>query len=285
MAKYKAWAIATKYWKPGENYLEEIVKDVKAKVVEEDFIVISEKALSTALNNIVDESTVKPSFSAKIISELWMQIVWGRFLGRLCQLRETTLQRLREYPTMLGSRHKQLALQYAGFLQTLMFGSEGGIDGSNLPYSYVSLPLKNADEIAEIIRHQIWLKLKKKIRVMIVDTDKTYSFRNFHFTPRPKPMKGIVSAGGIISYLFGRMFKLKRRATPLAVAGCEISVEEALEIAEIANRLRGPGAGRTVWDMSEKFKVALTAVSWEMLAEVKHKPIVIVRRIERKKLQ
>lgn len=285
MAKYKAWAIATKYWKPGENYLEEIVKGVKAKVVEEDFIVVSEKALSTALNNIVDESTVKPSFSAKIISEFWMQIVWGRFLGRLCHLREKTLQRLREYPTMLGSRHKRVALQYAGFLQTLMFGSEGGIDGSNLPYSYVSLPLENAEEIAEVIRHQIWLKLKKKIRVMIVDTDKTYSFRNFHFTPRPKPMKGIVSAGGVISYLFGRMFKLKRRATPLAVAGCEISVEEALEIAEIANRLRGPGAGRTVWDMSEKFKVALTAVSWEMLAGVKHKPIVIVRRIERKKLQ
>jgi F420-0:gamma-glutamyl ligase-like protein len=285
MAKYKSRVIATKYWKPGENYLEEIIKGITAKVAEEDFIVISEKALSTALNNIVDESAVKPSFSAKIISEFWMQIVWGRFLGRLCHLQEKTLKNLREYPTMLGSRHKQVALQYAGFLQTLMFGSEGGIDGSNLPYSYVSLPLKNADEIAEMIRHQIWLKLKKKICVIIVDTDKTYSFRNFHFTPRPKPMKGIISSGGVISYLFGRIFKLKRRATPLAVAGCEISVEEALKIAEIANRLRGSGAGRTVWDMTEKFKVALTAVSWEMLAAVKHKPIVIVRRIKRKELQ
>jgi F420-0:gamma-glutamyl ligase-like protein len=73
------------------------------------------------------------------------------------------------------------------------------------------------------------------------------------------------------------MFRLKRRATPLAVAGCEVSAEAALEIAEIANRARGFGAGRTVWDMAERFKVGLTEVSWEMLATVKHKPIVIVR--------
>lgn len=150
-------------------------------------------------------------------------------------------------------------------------------DGSNLPYSYVSLPLKNADEIADIIRHQIWLRLKKKTYVIIVDMDKTYSFRNFHFTPRPKPMKGIVPTGGVISYLFGRMFKLKKRATPLAVSGCEIPVEEALEIAEFANRLRGFGAGRTVRDMTEKFKVKLTEVTWEMLVMSKHNPIVIVR--------
>ncbi len=158
-----------------------------------------------------------------------------------------------------------------------MFGSEGGIDGSNLPYSYVSLPLKNADEIAQKIRKQIWSTLRKKVFVIIVDTDKTYSFRNFHFTPRPKPIKGIHSLGGFISYVIGRMLRLKRRATPIAVAGCQISAEKALEIAEVANRARGFGAGRTVWDMAEKFKVGLTEVSWEMLETVKHKPIVIVR--------
>jgi F420-0:gamma-glutamyl ligase-like protein len=40
---------------------------------------------------------------------------------------------------------------------------------------------------------------------------------------------------------------------------------------------RGFGAGRTVWDMAETFKVDLADVSWEMLETVKHKPIVIVR--------
>jgi F420-0:gamma-glutamyl ligase-like protein len=277
MSRYKVLAITTKYWETGENYLEEIIKSIKGKIADGDFTVVSEKAISTASNNIVDENGVRPSLSAKLIAKYWMRIVWGYFLGPLCHFQERLLQRLRDYPFETGSRHKQVALQYAGLLQALMFGSEGGIDGSNLAYSYVSLPLKNADELAQKIRKQIWSTLRKKVFVIIADTDKTYSFRNFHFTPRPKPIKGIHSLGGFISYVIGRMFKLKRNATPIAVAGCQISAEKALEIAQVANRARGFGAGRTVWDMAEKFKVGLTEVSWEMLETVKHKPIVIIR--------
>jgi F420-0:gamma-glutamyl ligase-like protein len=276
-SKYKALAVATKYWRTGEDYLERITEGVKGKILNGDFVVLSEKAISTALNNIVDEKNVKPSLSAKIIAKWWMPTIWGYFLGPLCHFQNRLLQRLRAYPFEPGSRHKQVALQYAGLLQALMFGSEGGIDGSNLPYSYVSLPLNNADLIAEKIRKQILLKLRKKVFVIITDTDKTYSFRNFHFTPRPKPIKGIHSLGGFIAYVVGRMFKLKRRATPIAVAGCKMQVEKALEIAKVANRARGFGAGRTVWDMAAMFKVDLANVSWEMLEAVKHKPIVIVR--------
>jgi len=277
MSRYKVLAITTKYWRTGENYLEQIIESIKGKIADGDFIVVSEKAISTASNNIVDENGVRPSLSAKLIAKYWMRIVWGYFLGPLCHFQERLLQRLREYPFETGSRHKQVALQYVGLLQALMFGSEGGIDGSNLAYSYVSLPLKNADELAQKIRKQIWSTLRKKVFVIIVDTDKTYSFRSFHFTPRPKPIKGIHSLGGFISYVIGRMLRLKRRATPIAVTGCQISAEKALEIGEVANRARGFGAGRTVWDMAEKFKVELTEVSWEMLETVKHKPIVIVR--------
>jgi len=277
MTKYKVLVITTKYWRPGENILEEIIRSVKGKAADGDFVVISEKAISTALTNIFDENIVKPSLSARLIAKCWMRLVWGYFLGPSCHLRQRLLQRLREYPFDTGSRHKQVALQYAGFLQALMFGSEGGIDGSNLAYSFVSLPLTNADKAAKRIRKQIWSRLRKKVFVIIADTDKTYSFRNFHFTPRPKPIKGIHSFGGFISYVIGRTFKFKRRATPIAVAGCKIPAVKALEIAEIANRVRGVGAGRTVWDMAEKFKVKLTEVSWEMLETVKHKPIVIVR--------
>jgi len=277
MSRYKVLAITTKYWRIGENFLEEIIKSIKEKITDGDFIVVSEKAISTASNNIVDENSVEPSLSAKLIAKCWMRIVWGYFLGPLCHFQERLVQHLREYPYQTGSRHKQVALQYAGFLQALMFGSEGGIDGSNLAYSYVSLPLKNAEGVAIKIREQIWLRLRKKVFVMIADTDKTYSFRNFHFTPRPKPIEGIHSSSGFVSYVVGRMFKLKRSATPIAVAGCRISAEKALEVAEVANRARGFGSGRTVWDMAEKFKVGLTEVSWEMLETVKHKPIVIVR--------
>ena len=265
MPRYKVLTITTKYWRTRENYLEEIIESIKGKIADRDFIVVSEKAISTASNNIVDENSVRPSLSAKLIAKYWMRIVWGYLLGQLCHFQERLVQRLRDYPFEAGSRHKQVALQYAGLLQALMFGSEGGIDGSNLAYSYVSLPLKNADELAKKIRKQIWARLRKKVFVIIVDTDKTYSFRSFHFTPRPKPIKGIHSLGGFISYVIGRMFKLKRNATPIAVAGCQIPAEKALEIAEVANRARGFGAGRTVWDMAEKFKVELTEVSWEML--------------------
>jgi F420-0:gamma-glutamyl ligase-like protein len=178
----------------------------------------------------------------------------------------------------MGSRHKQVALQRAGVLQALMFGSEGGIDGSNLPYSYVSLPLKEKKAVAEKIRRQVWTASGKRVLIMVADTDKTYSFRNFHFTPRPDPLRGIHSFGGFAAYVAARMLKLERRATPLAVAGCSMSAEAALRVAELANRARGFGAGRTVWDMAEAFNVPLAGVSWEMLETARHKPIVIVRK-------
>jgi len=278
MTRYYALAVTTKYWKPGDDYANEIIKALGKRVDNRDFVVVSEKALSTALNNIADESSVQPSFNAELISKLWMRIVWGYFLGVVCHFGQRLLQRLREYPLEAGSRHKQTALQHAGLLQALMFGSEGGIDGSNLPYSYVSLPLKNAYEMAEEIRQRTWLNLRKKVTVIIVDTDKTYLFRNFHFTPRPKPMKGIQSHGGVCSYIIGRFLRLKKRSTPLAVAGCSLQAGEALKIAHIADRARGPGSGATVWDMAARFKVEITDVSWDMLAKLEHKPIVIVRK-------
>jgi F420-0:gamma-glutamyl ligase-like protein len=277
MANYKALAVTTEYWKPKTDFVERIVEAIKDRVADGDFVVVSEKAISTAMGNIVDESGVKPNLSARLICSFWMRIIWGYFLGYLCRLRRKLIYHLRQYPLDEGSRHKQIALERAGFLQALMFGSEGGIDGSNLAYSFVSLPLKDADKIAKEIREQILLRLQKNVFVMITDTDKTYSFRNLHFTPRPKPIEGIHSFGGFLAYVVGRMFKLKRRATPIALAGCKLDVENALEIAEVANRVRGHGAGRTVWDMAEKFKVRLADVSWEMLATVKHKPVVVVR--------
>jgi F420-0:gamma-glutamyl ligase-like protein len=277
MTKYYTLPVATKYWKPGEKYLNRILTAIEKRVADGDFVVVSEKALSTAQGNIIDESGIRPSFNAKLISRLWMRIVWGYFLAALCRFGQRLTRRLREYPLEAGSRHKQIALQQAGLLQALMWGSEGGIDGSNLPYSYVSLPLDNPYALAEELHQQIWLKLKRKVFVLIVDTDKTYSFRNFYFTPRPKPMKGIRSLGGVTAYVIGRTFRFRKRPTPLAVAGGELQAKEALKIANIADRARGPGSGATVWDMAARFNVAVTGMSWEMLAKVKHKPVVIVR--------
>ncbi len=281
MARYHALALVTKFWKPGTDYADEVVRVVKGKVADGDFVVVSEKAISTAKNNIVDESSFKPGVNARLLATIWMPFAWGYILGIICHFGQRLLRRIRTYPHESGSQHKEVALQFAGFSQGLMFGSEGGIDGSNLPYSLVSLRLNNSFEVAEAVRRQVWMRLGKKVVVIIVDTDKTYTFRNFHFTPRPNPLKGIISRGGVVAYVAGRALKLRRRPTPLAVAGLELSVEEALTIANVADRARGPGSGATVWDMAARFKVAETSVTWDMLAHVKHKPIVIVRRTTR----
>jgi len=274
---YRAAALSSPYWKPGEDYLKKVVECIKDKVDDGDFVTISEKAISVAEGNIIDESKVKPGSLARFLAHYWMRVIWGYVLGPLSRLRRKTVQRLRKYPLKEGSAHKQVVLKRVGFLCSLMYGSEGGIDASNLPYSFVSLPLWNAQKVAERIRRRIKSELRKETVVMIVDTDKTYSFRNLHFTHRLKPIQGIHSFGGFLAFLLGRFFKMKRRATPIAVAGSEIGVEEALEIADMANRSRGFGAGRTVWDMAEKFRVPITSVTWEMLDRVEHKPIVIVR--------
>jgi len=279
MTKYNALAITTNYWKPRESYADNITAALRNKIENSDFVVVSEKAISTALGNMVDESTVKPSLSARVLAGFWMRFGWGYSVGTLCHFGRRLLRRLREYPLESGSRHKQVALQYAGFWQALMFGSEGGIDGSNLPYSFVSLPLNNTDEIAQKIQKNILLNLKKNVCVIIADTDKTYKFRNFFFTPRPKPFKGIHSFGGAITYVIGRLFNLKKSSTPLAVAGCNLLASEALTITNIADKARGPGSGATVWDMAARFQVEVNGVSWKMLSQIRHKPLVIVRKM------
>jgi F420-0:gamma-glutamyl ligase-like protein len=277
MTRYRALAIKTSYWKPKSGYTTHIAEALQGKVRDGDFVVVAEKALVIASNYIIDESNVEPTLNSKFLAAFWMRFVWGYCIGILCGFGYRLLRRLRDYPLESGSCHKQVALERAGLMQALMFGSEGGIDGSNLAYSYVSLPLRNADVLAQSLQSTLYRKLGKKVCVIIADTDKTYKFWNFYFTPRPNPMKGIHSFGGVITYMIGRMLKLKRSSTPLAVAGCALGPAEALTITNIADRTRGPGAGATVWDMAARFKVDIDEVSWEMLETLGHKPIVIVR--------
>jgi F420-0:gamma-glutamyl ligase-like protein len=284
MTKYHALAVRTSYWKPKDDYIGKIIEALEGKIANGDFVVVSEKAVSTATGNIIDENAEKPTLNARVLARFWMRTAWGYPLGIMCGFGQRLLGRLRSYPLESGSRHKQLALEQAGFLQALMFGSEGGIDGSNLPYSYVSLPLKNAAEVARKIREQILLRLKRNVCVIMADTDKTYRFRNFFFTPRPKPMRGIHAFGGVTTYVLGRLLKLRKSSTPLAVAGCNLQASEALTITNIADRARSSGSGGTVWDMAARFQVDFNGVSWEMLSGIRHEPLVIVRKSVVKKV-
>lgn len=98
MVRYYALALTTKYWKPGEEYLHEIIEAIASRVDNGDFLVVSEKALSTALNSIMDESQIRPSVNAELISRVWMRVCWGHFIGVLCRFGQRLLRRLRKYP-------------------------------------------------------------------------------------------------------------------------------------------------------------------------------------------
>ena len=276
--KYSVRLVKTKYWRPGDDYLKIILDSTSSKINSGDILVISEKAISVALGRIVNEEKIEPGFIAWFLPKFWMRIVWGFFLGFVCRMNRRNIKRLRNYPKLEGARHKQLALNHVGFTQALRHGSEGGIDVTNVPRAYACLPLKSPQTIANRISELFEAQTKKNISVVIVDSDKTYTFHGFHITPRPNPISGI-KALGLLAYVIGRLFKWRPRSTPLALSGSKLGPEEALQIAAVANKARGYGAGRTAWDMAESFSVNLTDVTFDMLEKIPHYPIVIIRRL------
>jgi len=276
--RYVTVVIPTSYWKPRHNYPMTISRAVGGKLRVGDIVVLSEKAISVAKGRLVDEAQIKPSTTAKALARFWMRFFWGYLLAPVCHLSRLTTSRLRSYPLRQGAAHKQLALNYASFLQALRHGSEGGIDVSNIPYSYASLPLEHPKKVAEKILEVLRKDNPIEITILIVDSDKTYTWRKIHISPRSTAVRGILSLS-ILAYVLGRALRLRPRSTPIAMAGKPLSVEEALRAAALANRARGSGSGRTAWDMAEKFGVSLTEVTWEFLTKIKHRPIVIVRRI------
>lgn len=274
--KISSRAIKTAYWKPGDDYRKIILSSISDELRNGDIVVVSEKALAVARGRIVDESKARPGALAGILVVLWMRVVWGRLLSRLCHMKRANIVHLRTYPLAEGARHKQACLEFAGFLQSLRPFSEGGIDTTNLPYSLASLPLESPKRLAEEIRGIIATELNKSVVVAIVDSDKTYSCHGVHLASRATEIHGIVELG-LLAYLIGRALRWKARSTPLAWAGSSISPEFALRTAGLANRARGHGAGRTAWEMAARFGVGLVEVTWQMLDQVEHKPIVILR--------
>ncbi len=270
-------AIKTKYWLPGEDFEKYIVAVAERVAENGDIIVISEKAISVALGNLIDESQIKPSKFSMIITYILMRILWAWILGPLCRFKLKTINFLRTYPIKEGAAHKQICLKIAGPMQALKHYSEGGIDLTNVPYSYACLPLKEAQKIADQIRRRVKEETGKNIGILIVDSDKSYSFRRLHITSRPNAIKGIKPFMGILAFLIGRALRWKIRATPIAASGVNLTVDEILDIADFADKVRGSGAGPTAWEIAERFGVGPDEVTWKMLLSVKHKPIVVVR--------
>ncbi|MEM2942778.1 MAG: coenzyme F420-0:L-glutamate ligase [Candidatus Bathyarchaeia archaeon] len=276
--RYLTVTVRSRYWRPGDDYCKEICELVRNAICDGDVVVISEKALAMAQGRICDESTLEPSGLARFITRFWMQKVWGYFLGPLTKMSRVNIWRLRKYPAEEGASHKQAAILHAGFLQALRHSSEGGIDVSNAPYYYACLPLADPPTVAQEIKRCLLDAVGVNTEVMIVDSDKTYTFRTIHLSSRRSSIKGIHCIGPA-AFVLGRVLKLRPRSTPIACTKIDIDPEVALRVAAIANKARGDGAGKTVWDVAERFGVPLGGVSWEMLEQIPHRPVVIVRRL------
>jgi F420-0:gamma-glutamyl ligase-like protein len=277
--RLKVIRVRTKYWHPGTNWILDVIRNLQEVVSDGDLITISEKAISTAEGMIIDESGVKPGSFARFLAGFWTRKIWGGPLGRLTKLRQKTLLRLRNYPFKEGSAHKQTTLRYSGLLQSLRHYSEGGIDASNLPFSLVSLPLSNPHLYAQKIK-SAFTKIDITVSVLIVDGDTTYSWRNLHLSPRKVMIPGLLHFGGFLTFVIGRILSFKSRSTPIAFTETIVNPDWALTMANVAHRVRGHGAGRTVWDMIKTLKTGLTEVTWKMLEGVKHFPIVVIREIK-----
>ncbi len=275
MLNFKIIPIITPYWRPGYPFNKEVCRILDPILEDGDIVVFSEKALSVALGNIVDESKIKPGLLAKILAVGWMRVAWGYLLGRLCRMKPTTIKRLRRYPYPEGARHKQVAINHAGLLAALRHGSEGGIDGSNLPFSYVSLPLPNPGRLAEMLVQTLKERTGKDVGVVIMDSDKMYRLGPLYLSVRSSTFH--LYNLGFISYLAGRFLKLKRWPTPVSAYNVKIAFKELLEVLSECEKAMGSGAGLTVWDMAEKFGVGVDEVTWEMLESIEHKPVVLVK--------
>ncbi|RLE49752.1 MAG: hypothetical protein DRJ33_07950, partial [Candidatus Methanomethylicota archaeon] len=238
-----------------------------------DVVFISEKAISTALGRLVDERCVKAPWAMKLFIKIWVKGVWAYFLSKICHLRKETVEKLRAYPVELGARHKVVALRYSGVLACLKHFSEGGIDASNLPYSYVALPLDNPS-IAENIRRA----LRADITVAIIDGDSTFKLGNMFLSTRKSYVKGVRSLGAFLTYVICRALRAEEYPTLVAVVGRKVELSWLMELARKAAMEMKSQLGRTAWDVAKHFGVSLDQVTWRMLMSAEHKPIAIAKK-------
>ncbi|MEM4699840.1 MAG: coenzyme F420-0:L-glutamate ligase [Candidatus Nezhaarchaeales archaeon] len=280
LRQYKPIRLRTPLWRPGVDVARHLAQLLKGLASSGDVLVLSEKALAVAQGLVFDESSLRPSRLSKLLTLLLMRLVWGFFLGPLCRLKPETLGWIRSYPIAEGARHKQLAIRLGGLAEVLKPSSEAGVDASNLPLSLVALPLPNPQAAAEGLRRALFEELGADLTVVIADSDRMYHHRhlNLALMSRRGPVGGGVYLG-FAAFVIGRAFRraFTPLATPIAIAGRRLEKWTLLGLVELADRLRGFGAGRTVFDAARRFGVAFNSITWSMLESLPHYPAVLFK--------
>ncbi len=251
-----------------------------------DYLVISEKAISTALGNLFDEDLIPVSSLDKVITLLYQRVFCGLFLVKILKLRREFVELLLHYPITDGSKHKKFVLISYGVRHFLKPIGEAGVDATNVPYKLVSLPLSpdTATRVAKLISGTILSELGVRVKVLIVDSDRLYVHKcnpRIILATRSTCIPWAKNLG-FFGYFLGRFFRYVFSEYP-TIVGSSVpvtleNVAELLEVARIAERVRGFGLGRTVLDVSRRVGKEFHEVTWSDLLRFRHCPIVVIRK-------
>ncbi len=265
-------------WTPGVDVVDEIVRVYAGLLEPSDILVLSDKALSVAYGYIYNEELVSINtvdlLYTRLARFLWTR-VFREFIG------SNTASVLEKTPLRDLARHKKLVLRL-GFKYLFKPVSEAGVDTTNLPYTYVSIPMDRACIVADEIRRELLYRLGVDVNILVVDSDKCFKPRfldNIAFSTRPSFVKGVVDLG-VIAYVIGRAYPslFKAYPTPVAYSGEWIGLKALLKIARHADRVRGCGVGRNVYEVLERLgKRDYREVSWSDLSRFTHYPVVVAR--------
>lgn len=269
------------YWYPGTNFIDKIIKKYSKHIENGDILAISDKALSTALGNIYDEENLCVDIITKILTFIVVKFFWAR-LARIFFKSQNVFSIFNNTPLNIIAVHKKIALRYGGFRHFLKPLSEAGVDTTNLPYNYVSLPLRNIDNVVKNIQSTIYKCLKKYVNILVIDSDKTYRIKwlkNIAFATRYSSLKNVLDLG-VISYIAGKKFKklFISYPTPVAYKGINLGLPLLLRIAKLAEKFMGWGLGRNAVEMLMNLgKKNFSEITWSDMNSVAHYPVVLIK--------
>ncbi|AEH07432.1 coenzyme F420-0:L-glutamate ligase [Methanothermococcus okinawensis] len=290
----KAIPIKTRYIRRNEDFVPVVINSLKREmkkglnIENGDFIVLSEKVISTSENNFVDEKHAKPKFWA-YFCYYWSKYVWGYVLGPLLKTRKDRIKNLRKMPKKETLRHKQVVIDNVGLIYALKPASEGGVDLTNVPGTYAALLPKNPKKSAERLYCAIKDELNLDVAIIIIDTDATYKFFKWHITALPYAINGIISKVGVLGYIIGKLGGLLNMgglcgATPLSIVGHKIyekySMDELLYIANLADTSQVPFT-KSIHDIMKKYNTF--EITEDVLSELEHTPVVLIKDLKKER--
>ena len=280
MIKLKVFRKRMKYICPGVNIVDEILKIYGKLIRNNDFIVISEKAFLCSTFNIFDESLFKCDLFSKFITYLIERVLWCLLLSRIC-LSKSFKDVVCSVDLCDLTKHKKYTISICKImmLDLLKPFSECGIDVTNLPYTYATKPIKDIDKYVQFIRFEVFKKLKKIVNVMIIDSDVSYKpkiFKNVVFSSRFSKVKGILNFG-VLTYFICRCLGFRCYPTIVAYSGLQYPLPLLLKIAKLSMKYMKSDQEGSIFDLAKKFQVDYKRITWSMLSEISHYPVVIVR--------